>query len=152
MKQTAAELREIVNDFSQTFTRIPEREFTAKPLPHKWSRQEVVGHMIDSAQNNLRRFICGQYETEPPAIVYQQDFWVSANGYQKMQQQDVIQLWRLLNLQVAAVLENMPEENYNKACLTDTLRSLEWLAVDYVKHMKHHINQIVSGSFDVVYR
>ena len=151
MEDTVTELREIIDAFSDKFRRIPKSEFVAKPLPHKWSRQEVLGHLIDSAQNNLRRFICGQYEAEPPGIFYQQDFWVSANGYQNMRQEDVILLWRLLNLRICAVLELMPVENYSRECYTDSLHSLEWLAADYVKHMKHHINQIISGSFNVVY-
>jgi hypothetical protein len=61
-------------------------------------------------------------------------------------------LWRLLNLRVCAVLENMPEEHYSKECNTGALHTLHWLANDYVKHLKHHINQIISGSFDVIYK
>jgi hypothetical protein len=28
---------------------------------------------------------------------------------------------------------------------------LEWLAIDYVKHLKHHLNQIIANSFAIVY-
>lgn len=152
MENVVHELRKIISDFTKKINALPEAEFSAKPLPHKWSKKEVVGHLIDSAQNNLRRFICGQYETTPPLITYQQDFWVNINQYQRMDRQDIIQLWRLMNQRICVVLENMPAENYSKECNTGTLRSLEWLAVDYVKHMKHHLNQIISGSFDVVYK
>lgn len=152
MQQTIHELRTIVNAYTEKASAIPEDEFSAKPLPNKWSKKEVLGHLIDSAQTNLRRFICGQYETEPPFVVYQQDFWVSANGYQDAPGQEVIQLWRLINLRICAVLERMPEENYTKHCLTDTLHTLQWLAQDYVKHLKHHLNQIFPASFDVVYK
>lgn len=151
MKNATRELREIVEAYSRKLTDIPRNEFSAKPLPHKWSKIEVLGHLIDSAQNNLRRFICGQYESDPPHIVYQQDFWVAANHYQHMKQEEVIALWRLLNLRICAVLENMPPENYGKQCNTGSLHSLEWLAGDYVKHLKHHMNQIISKSFDVIY-
>ena len=152
MKNVIHELREIVSDYSGKINALTDAEFSDKPLPDKWSRKEVIGHLVDSAQNNLRRFICGQYETPAPLIVYDQDFWVNANQYQNMDRQDIIQLWRLLNLRICAVLENMPEGNYGKECNTGTLRSIEWLAADYVKHMKHHINQVISRSFDVTYR
>lgn len=152
MENVVRELREIVNAYTRKVSAIPEADFSAKPLPQKWSKKEVLGHLIDSAQNNLRRFICGQYETQPPFIAYQQDFWVSANDYQDMPKDDVIQLWRLMNERICAVLENMPEENYAKECNSGALHSLEWLAGDYVKHLKHHMNQIISGSFDIVYR
>lgn len=154
MKNTVEELNSIVNLFSAKIGGIADQEFSAKPLPHKWSKKEVLGHLIDSGQNNLRRFICGQYENKPQ-ITYQQDFWVTANGYQSMDKDDVIRLWVLTNQRIAKVLNNMPVENYNRTCNTgkekDNLHSLQWLAEDYVKHMKHHLNQIIAGSFDIVY-
>lgn len=152
MKNVIRELGEVVMEFSKKTSTISDPEFSAKPLANKWSKKEVLGHLIDSAQNNLRRFICGQYESEPPKIVYQQDFWVSSNDYQAMPKEDVIQLWRLMNLRICAVLENMPEANYSSQCDMGSLRTLSWLAEDYVKHLKHHLNQIISGSFDIVYK
>src|SRR5688500_5409793 len=152
MENVIRELREIISVYENKIKGIPEPEFSAKPLPAKWSKKEVLGHLIDSAQNNLRRFICSQYESHPPFIVYQQDFWVASNQYQRVPSADILQLWKLLNLRIADVLENMPESNYSKQCNTGSLHTLEWLAADYVKHLKHHMNQIISGSFDVIYK
>jgi hypothetical protein len=152
MQKNVDELRSVVREFSNKIEALSEQEFSAKPLPHKWSKKEVLGHLIDSAQNNLRRFICGQYEATPSKIVYDQDFWVAANDYQKMKKEDLIVLWILVNERIAAVLENMPEKNHSKESLTSELHTLGWLATDYVKHMKHHLNQIVAGSFDIVYK
>ena len=156
MKNTIDELAGIIDSFSRKLHDIPANDFSAKPLPHKWSKKEVLGHLIDSAQNNLRRFICGQYESQPPRIRYDQDFWVAANGYQQMSREDVIVLWEQLNRRIAAVLANMPVENFSKACDSGReapeLHTLKWLAEDYVKHLKHHLNQIVPSSFDVIYK
>ena len=155
MEKSIAELREIVTLFSNKLNQFSEEELSAKKAPGKWSRKEIIGHLIDSAQNNLRRFLCGQYENEPPAIAYVQDFWVAANDYNKMDKADIISLWKLMNERICAVLENMPSENYNKTCNTGKkeieLHSLQWLAEDYNKHLKHHLNQAIPGSFDVVY-
>src|SRR5690348_17476976 len=104
MKATAIKLSQIMSDYSEKISAISEQEFSAKPLPHKWSKKEVLGHLIDSAQNNLRRFVCGQYETAPPKITYDQDFWVKANDYQSLSQKNVIALWQLINGQIATVL------------------------------------------------
>jgi len=156
VKQTATELREIVTTYSTAFTALPEADFSVKPLPGKWSKKEIVGHLIDSAHNNLRRFIVGQYESTPPHIVCDQDFWVNVNNYHTMTSMDVIVLWMLVNFRICVVLEDMPEENYSKQCNTGKgepqLYTLEWLAQDYVKHMKHHVNQIIPGSFDLTYQ
>lgn len=44
---------------------IAETEFCFKPLPEKWSKKQILGHLIDSAANNHQRFIRIQYEQEP---------------------------------------------------------------------------------------
>jgi hypothetical protein len=148
---TASELREITAQFNDNFFLIGDAEFSAKPSPSKWSKKEIVGHLCDSAQNNLRRFITGQYEVDPPHVVYDQDSWVSVNQYQAMNKSDLLQLWRLLNERICAVLETMPEANFQKTCNTGkeavSLRTLDWLASDYVDHLKHHLNQVIPGSF-----
>lgn len=154
MEKITTELREIVSAYSNKIALIDNIEFNAKPNPNKWSKKEVLGHLIDSAQNNLRRFIVGQYE-DKPHIVYDQDFWVNASDYQHMPDSDVVVLWRLLNERIVSVLKKMPLENYDRLCNTGkgapTHHSLQWLAADYVRHLKHHLNQIIAGSFNITY-
>jgi hypothetical protein len=155
LKIIALELLQIVHDFSERLHAVSDHDFLAKPNAHKWSKPEILGHLIDSGHNNLRRFICGQYENQPPHIIYNQDFWVAANNYQASKKDDVITLWRLINERIYTVLITMPEEKYLRECNTgrhtNELHSLEFLAIDYVRHLKHHLNQILPGSFDVVY-
>lgn len=156
MKSTVDELARIIETYATKISTLSEEDLSAKPLPHKWSKKEVVGHLIDSAQNNMRRFIVGQYESIPPKIIYDQDFWVAANHYQEMKKDDIIQLWKLLNQRIVKVLSGMPRGNFTRT--TDIgkekveLHTLSWMADDYVKHMKHHLNQIFPGSFNVVYK
>jgi hypothetical protein len=149
------ELRELVQNYSQKINAIPDHDFFAKPNPLKWSKIEVLGHLIDSGQNNLRRFICAQHEPTPPWIVYNQDFWVAANNYRNAKKEDIIQLWALVNDRICEVLTTMAQGDYHKECNTGIetpqFHSLEWLAQDYVKHLKHHLNQILPGSFNIVY-
>lgn len=149
------ELRDLVQAFGQKINAIPEQDFYSKPHPKKWSKIEVLGHLIDSAQNNLRRFICSQYESSPPRIIYDQDFWVASNQYSNAKKENIIQLWILLNDRIYEILKTMEVVQYNKECNTGKntpqLHSLQWLADDYLKHMKHHLNQIIPGSFDIVY-
>lgn len=155
MQAVTTELRELLNVFADRIGKLSDAEFNVKPNLDKWSKKEVLGHLIDSAHNNLRRFICGQYESSPPKIRYNQDFWVEANAYQQYSKENVIALWKLVNEQIIHVLNNMPTEHYLRTCdtgaATPELKTLEFLAVDYIRHMKHHLNQIIPGSFDIVY-
>ena len=155
MKSVIEELGSIINEYSKKIAAISELEFSTKPLPNKWSKKEVLGHLIDSALNNARRFIVGQYDATPAKIVYDQDQWVSLNNYQQTDSKEVIDLWVLANKQIINILQKMPTNAYAKQSdtgkETQSLHTLEFLAVDYIKHLKHHLNQIISNSFDVVY-
>lgn len=154
MKPIIDDLRNVLQQFVPKLLAINQEEFSAKPLPKKWSKQEVIGHLTDSAQNNLRRFVVGQYE-DRPKILYQQDFWVNANNYQDARKEDVIHHWRIINERICTILTKMPESNYHRE--VDTGRSsneyhtIIWLAEDYVKHLKHHLNQVIPGSFNITY-
>ncbi len=154
MNSLTTELQNIITTFSKHLTKLSETDFSSKPNPTKWSKKEVLGHLIDSAENNLRRFICAQYENEPK-IRYEQNFWVKANDYLNAPSAEVISNWKLINLKICRVLNSIPKENYYKNCDTGkdapNLHSIEWLAIDYVKHLKHHLNQIIPKSFDIVY-
>ncbi len=156
MKNIVSELNAIVAEYEIKIAAIPEADFSNKPSPTRWSKKEVLGHLIDSGQNNLRRFISGQYETTPPKIFYDQDFWVKANDYQHRCTEDVIALWRLVNRQIGSVLSTMSPDNYEKNADVgkdgSRLLTLRFLAEDYVKHLKHHLNQIIPGSYEIIYK
>ncbi len=143
MKSTAAEFEKIINLHLSNLKDITEEEYSFKPSPAKWSKKEILGHLIDSAQSNIRRFVVAQYE-ENPFIKYNQDKWVSIANYQQWDTPDIINLWYLLNKQVCHILNNTPENMYNRTSQTDASHSIEWLAADYVKHLRHHLHVILN--------
>ena len=53
---------------------LDETQFILKPAPNKWSKQEILGHLIDSAVNNHQRFVRTQFQ-DVPHIPYDQDQW-----------------------------------------------------------------------------
>jgi hypothetical protein len=155
MQAVVNDLNEVINSFSGKLKSISDLSFAAKPFPNKWSRKEVLGHLIDSAHTNLRRFVVGQHEITPPHLIYEQEFWVTANDYQQASPTSIIDLWTLMNKQIAAVLSKMPESAYGNSVNTGrgevSLHTLQWLAADYLKHLKHHLNQIIPNSYPVTY-
>jgi hypothetical protein len=155
MKNTIEELSIITEEFAKKMEAIVDEEFSFKPNPNKWSKKEVLGHLIDSAHNNTRRFIAGQYDNIPSKIVYDPDLWVTLNNYQQADGKEIISLWALANKRIVAILRAMPQSRYSNQVDTGknapSLHTLEFLAADYVKHLKHHLNQIIANSFDVTY-
>jgi hypothetical protein len=142
MKKIAHSLRQIVDLHVTELKKIPASKFEYKLSPTKWSKKEIIGHLVDSAQSNMRRFVMGQYQ-DNPHIVYDQNRWVAANGYQSWNSEQLIDLWYLLNVQVSQVLELMPAEMKDREVSTESVHSIEWLASDYVKHLAHHLHQVL---------
>jgi hypothetical protein len=145
MQKTASKLVAIINEYLPELNKLNEEGSSVKPLPHKWSKKEIIGHLIDSAQNNIRRFIVAQYE-ENPGIRYRQDDWVRINNYQSCSLTDLIDLWHLLNKQIVSILSNSSEEVMQRTCQTDISHTIDWLAQDYIKHTKHHLHQVLGLS------
>jgi hypothetical protein len=142
MHHLASALSALLNDHFAALESLPEDEMSHKPSSQKWSKKEIIGHLIDSAQNNIRRFIVAQYE-DRPAIVYNQDKWVAISNYQHYNTAELLQLWLLLNKQICRILENTDAETAERLCNTGQPHSIKWLAEDYIAHLKHHLHQVL---------
>ena len=142
MEKIILELQSIVTNYGEQLNHLSEDKWMYRPSPTKWSNKEVLGHLIDSAQTNIRRFIIAQYE-DTPKIVYAQDYWVAAANYQHYVTHDLVQLWLLLNKHICQVLKNIPDDVQGKLCDTGEIHSIKWLAADYNKHLLHHLHQVL---------
>lgn len=142
MQQIANQLRDILTQHYDSLLVIPESSFSAKSSPLKWSKKEIMGHLIDSAQNNIRRFIEGQY-ADNPHIVYNQDQWVALSHYQQWETGNIIDLWYLLNNQICFILQNISEEQSGRMVVTKDPHSIAWLGADYIKHLLHHLHVVL---------
>src|SRR6185295_12305356 len=142
MKAIASELNKIIEDHLPSLQSLSQEKFLFKPSPAKWSKKEILGHLVDSAQNNIRRFIVAQYE-ERPKIVYNQDKWVAITNYQQYPLTDLIDLWYQLNKHICQVLTFMSDEMSQRQAQTENLHDLQWLAEDYIRHLRHHLHQVL---------
>ena len=144
MKKIIAELRQIIAVYQPMLKKLNDESISVKPAPDKWSGKEILGHLIDSAQNNIRRFVVAQYENKP-VIIYKQDDWVRISAYQQYAQPELIELWRLLNLHICRILENISPDISQRLCQTNDPEPhpIEWLAADYNKHLLHHLHQVL---------
>lgn len=145
MITVAKEIQKTVDQHAQFLGELSEDVLSAKRTPGKWSPKEILGHLIDSAQNNIQRFVRGQYE-DTPKIVYAQDDWVRLQDYQHCEKGELIRLWVSINRHLCRILVNMDPANYEKKCntgkTTEELHTLAFLAEDYRVHMIHHLDQL----------
>ena len=143
MYSIASQLETLIMAYLPQLNAISEEQLYLKPSPTKWSRKEIIGHLIDSAQNNIRRFVIAQYE-DNPSITYNQDKWVAAANYQEYSLDDLINLWVLLNKHIIMILKNLPEGGAAKEVQSEETHTVDWLAADYNKHLLHHLHQILN--------
>jgi Txe/YoeB family toxin of Txe-Axe toxin-antitoxin module len=137
-------LEYLCNTIPELLTSIENDTFNEKVRPEKWSKKEIIGHLIDSATNNHQRFVRGQFE-DRPQIVYDQNKWNNYNFYQQIDRQQIIGFWTLYNRQLLELIRRMPNENLQLECFVgDKLLTLEFLINDYVEHMEHHLKQVIS--------
>lgn len=110
----------------------------------KWSRAEILGHLIDSASNNHQRFIRAQQAAPFVWAGYEQDVWVVLNGYSERPWMDLVELWAALNRHLVHVMTRVSAEALATTCTIGDHEpvTLEWLMQDYVTHLRHHLDQI----------
>lgn len=142
--KTIERLEELVKVIPDQLSEIDESSFNFKPGPEKWSKKEILGHLIDSATHNHHRFIRAQFE-QAPAIWYDQDHWVDKSHYQRMDKRHLIDFWIAYNRHLIHIVRHIKPEDLNKTCRmkNGAELTLEFLIGDYLEHLEHHLKQIL---------
>lgn len=139
-------LRQHIDEVPARLQAFPETELT-QHSPGKWSRKEVLGHLIDSALNNLKRFTDAQFaEGTYQFQGYNQNKLVIVNQYQTLPLAHLLTLWRSLNTQIVYVAEAIPAASLNRPVSIGSVinpeQTLCWVIEDYVAHLEHHITTL----------
>jgi hypothetical protein len=143
IEKAISRLSYIIENVPSILTEIEEEKMAIKPFPNKWSKKEIIGQLIDSATNNHQRFVRGQFETIPE-ICYDQNKWNEYNFYQKIDSKQLISFWIIYNKQLIEIIKLIPTESLKKQIkFGENLLSLEFLIVDYVEHLEHHLKQVI---------
>ena len=79
-----------------------------------------------------------------PTITYQQDEWNKYNSYAQLDKKHIIEFWRIYNQHLLEIVSRMNAESLGKKCNTEMPGlTVEFLFIDYVKHLEHHLRQIL---------
>ena len=137
-EQLAVTLRDAVPwlvTLSNADASVPERE-------GKWCAKEVVGHLIDSANNNLGRIIRMQIAPEHMPG-YAQESWVRIQHYREREWAEVLALWFALNEHIVWTIRHIdPRTLANQATVAGSPIALGFLIEDYIAHMQHHLRNL----------
>ena len=139
-------LREFLERVPPKLNAISEEQAARRPAPGKWSKKEILGHLIDSAGNNHQRIVRAQLVPVLEFPEYEQEGWVRSQSYQTEPWADLVQLWTSLNRHLAHVVEAIPQEALTHTCKIGDHDPfpLSDLEEHYMRHVEHHIEQILS--------
>lgn len=144
MGRTADELERLVVSTAVGLRSRSARAASTPRAPGTWTPLQIVGHLIDSVSNNHQRIVRAALAGEVTFPGYEQDDWVSLQGYAEASWTDLVDLWRLANLRLAAVLRRIPVDRASSPCRIAGGESvtLSWLVTDYLRHVRHHLGQL----------
>ena len=118
---------------SEAEASVPERE-------GKWCAKEVIGHLIDSAVNNMGRIVRLQIEAGQSLPGYQQMEWVRLQHYAEREWAQVLALWFALNEHMAWTIGHVEQASLaNRGVVAGEPLTLGFLIEDYIAHIEHHL-------------
>jgi hypothetical protein len=150
---TAVDLGETVTQAEPLLEKFTDAEASSRPQPGKWSKKEILGHLLDSASNNHQRFVRAALQGKLVFPGYAQDSLVDLQRFREMEWKFLTEFWANYNRFLAHVISALPLEAASVICAVgeNPPATLEWVVQDYVAHLKHHLNQILGKRFATSY-
>jgi hypothetical protein len=144
MHPTSAQIREIISSARPRLLELSTERVCCKDSPDSWSKQEILGHLIDSTLNNHQRVVRGalnQAENFPP---YQQDRWVAVQAYNEANWGELVEFWAQSNLHLCWAIDHLPDKAVHNPVNIgkDAPVTLDFVIRDYLRHLNLHLAQI----------
>jgi hypothetical protein len=144
MKDTALHLLQTIETVLLQLQQISDEQASVNLLPGKWTRKEILGHLIDSACNNQQKIVRG-IVSNCSMLPYAQDEWVAVQQYRYRNWHDLVQLWYSYNLHLAHIIANIPASSQQHVITIHTnMYTLQFVAADYEVHLSHHLRQLLA--------
>lgn len=149
----ASDLGRTVAEAKPLLAKLNNADTSTRPSPAKWSKKEILGHLLDSASNNHQRFVRAALQGNLTFPGYDQERLVELQKFAEMDWGFLVDFWAAYNRFIAHVLGCLPAEAFGISCHIGDHEpaTLGWIAEDYVAHLKHHLNQILGKKFETKY-
>lgn len=140
---------EQVNEWEPKLLALQENLIKNKRNKQNRTIRQIVGHMVDSASNNTHRIVHMQYQESPLkypnyATNGNNDRWIAIQNYQDKNWTNLVQLWKYSNIHITHVMNNVDMCKLDNQWEYDEnkLISLKESIIDYLRHLKLHLNEI----------
>jgi len=111
--------------------------------------KEILGHLIDSASNNMHRIVYLHYKQSPfhypnYATHGDNDKWIAIQHYQIENWNNLVQLWKYMNLHLVHLFCHVNPEQIDNVWIDDDNKSFSMgdMIQYYLTHLQLHLTEI----------
>jgi hypothetical protein len=143
------ELLTLINEWEPKLLALRENVIMEKRNSQNRTVKQIIGHMCDSATNNTHRVVHLQYQESP--LVYpnyatngNNDRWIAIQNYQEEDWDDLIQMWKYLNIHYAHIIKFIDIKKLGNEWISGPGKkvSLEEMVIDYPRHFRLHLQEM----------
>lgn len=142
-------LLELLKAWEPQFLSLSEDTITTRKNSQNRSIRQILGHLIDSASNNIHRIVHLQYRENPCsfpnyATEGNNDRWIAIQDYQQEDWHTLVQLWKYINLHLVHVIRNVDQSKLDNQWISSETRliSLRENIESYLPHFNLHLAEI----------
>lgn len=143
------EITILLAEWEDLLLRLPSGLIQSKRNSQGRSIRQILGHLIDSASNNLHRAVHLQYRESPVdypnyASHGNNDRWIAIQDYQTEDWYNMVMLWKYSNLHLLHVIRGIPDTKQGQEWLAgeDRRIRLDDMIIDYLGHFRLHLGEI----------
>jgi hypothetical protein len=147
--QISKELVSLVDEWEPKLQNLDETVICERYNSQNRTIKQILGHMVDSASNNIHRIVHLQYQESPLlfpdyANLGNNDRWISIQDYQSENWNDLIQLWKYINIHIAHVITHVSDDQLDNVWISALNQkiSLKAMIKDFPRHFKLHLDEI----------
>jgi len=143
------ELLSLIEEWEPKLFALQDEVITQRRNSQNRTIKQIAGHMVDSASNNTHRAVHLQYQPSPLTFPNyashgNNDRWIAIQNYQEEDWNNLVQLWKYVNIHYAHVIRYINAEKLNNVWISGLNEeiSLEAMVVDFLRHFKLHLGEI----------
>jgi hypothetical protein len=128
---------------------LPQQVISERQNSQHRTIKQILGHLVDSASNNTHRIVHLHYQESPlnfPDYAHfgNNDKWIAIQNYQEEDWQNLVRLWKYINLHIAHLIRNVDSSKLDNIWIAATREkiSLKTMVTDFPRHLKLHLNEI----------